>query len=461
MRVTVVGSGYVGTTLAACLADAGHDVTAVDIDPDVVAALNDGRAAIHEPGLDDLLAEHAGDRLRATTEYDSVPDADVTFLAIGTPSNGDGSIDLSGLTAAAEMTGEAIAGGSETIAEGSETIAGGSEATPTANASARHLVVVKSTVTPPGVTEIREALREGAGDVSDRVELATNPEFLREGSAVDDFQHPDKLVFGTDSAWAADRLDALYEPLVAPTDDDVPIIRTDPETAVMIKYANNAFLAAKISLVNDLGNICKQFGIDAYAVADAIGLDDRIGERFLRSGVGWGGSCFPKDVDAIRAAAREAGYEPALLDAAVTVNDGQPKRMLELLDGHADVADERVAVLGLAFKPGTDDVRNSRAIPVIDGLLSRGADVVGYDPVATENMRERFGTGEIEYADSAAAALDGAVAGLVVTGWDEFAALDDEFDAMAVPDGSDAPVVVDGRRVIARREGIAYEGLTW
>ena len=446
MRVTVVGSGYVGTTLAACLADAGHDVTAVDIDPDVVAALNDGRAAIHEPGLDDLLAEHAGDRLRATTEYDSVPDADVTFLAIGTPSNGDGSIDLSGLTAAAEMTGEAIAGGSETIA-------GGSEATPTANASARHLVVVKSTVTPPGVTEIREALREGAGDVSDRVELATNPEFLREGSAVDDFQHPDKLVFGTDSAWAADRLDALYEPLVAATDDDVPIIRTDPETAVMIKYANNAFLAAKISLVNDLGNICKQFGIDAYAVADAIGLDDRIGERFLRSGVGWGGSCFPKDVDAIRAAARDAGYEPALLDAAVAVNDGQPERMLELLDAHVEVAGKRVAVLGLAFKPGTDDIRNSRAIPIIEGLQARGADVVGYDPVATENARERFP--DIEYADSAAAALDGASAALAVTDWDEFAALDDAFDAMA------DPVVIDGRRVIDRREGLTYEGLTW
>ena len=432
MRVTVVGSGYVGTTLAACLADAGHDVTAIDIDPDVVAALNDGRAAIHEPGLDDLLAEHAGDRLRATTEYDGVPDADVTFLAIGTPSREDGSIDLGPLTAAAEMTGEALAG------------AGGDD---------RHLVVVKSTITPPGVREVREALRAGAGDAADRVELATNPEFLREGTAVDDFQHPDKLVFGTDSDWATDRLETLYEPLVAATDGAVPVIRTGPETAVMIKYANNAFLASKISLANDLGNICKRFDIDAYEVMDAVGLDDRIGAKFLRSGVGWGGSCFPKDVDAIRAAAREAGYEPALLDAAVAVNDGQPERMLELLDSHVDVAGERVAVLGLAFKPGTDDVRNSRAIPAIEGLQARGADVVGYDPVATDNMRERFP--DVDYADSAAAALAGATAALVVTDWDEFAALDDAFDAMA------EPVVIDGRRIVERRDGLTYEGLTW
>ncbi|WP_144799234.1 UDP-glucose 6-dehydrogenase AglM [Halorubrum depositum] len=442
MRVTVVGSGYVGTTLAACLADAGHDVTAIDIDPDVVDALNDGHAAIHEPGLDDLLAEHAGDRLRATTEYDGVPDADVTFLAIGTPSREDGSIDLGPLTAAAEMTGEALAGASD-----------GDGGSSSATDDDRHLVVVKSTITPPGVREVREALRAGAGDAADRVELATNPEFLREGSAVDDFQHPDKLVFGTDSDWATDRLETLYEPLLAATDGEVPMIRTDPETAVMIKYANNAFLASKISLANDLGNVCKRFGIDAYEVMDAVGLDDRIGAQFLRSGVGWGGSCFPKDVDAIRAAAREAGYEPLLLDAAVAVNDGQPERMLELLDAHVDVAGERVAVLGLAFKPGTDDVRNSRAIPLVEGLRERGADVVGYDPVAADNMRELFPG--IEYADSVAAALDEASAALVVTDWDEFAALDDAFDAMA------EPVVIDGRRIIERRDGLTYEGLTW
>jgi len=231
MNVSVVGSGYVGTTLAACFAEAGHDVTAIDIDSEVVSALNAGRAAIHEPGLDELLSRHAGDRLRATTSYDSVPDSDVTFLAIGTPSNADGSIDLGALSAAAETTGEALAG---------------------VGPDERHLVVIKSTVTPPGVATIREAVHRGAGAAADRVEVVTNPEFLREGSAVDDFRDPDKVVFGAESDLAFERLEALYEPLIG--DSDAPIVRTDPETAVMIKYANNAFLASKISLVNDLGN---------------------------------------------------------------------------------------------------------------------------------------------------------------------------------------------------------------
>jgi UDPglucose 6-dehydrogenase len=221
----------------------------------------------------------------------------------------------------------------------------------------------------------------------------------------------------------------------------------------MIKYANNAFLATKISLINEIGNICKEYGVDAYEVADAIALDHRIDEHFLRSGVGWGGSCFPKDVDALRHAAREREYDPVLLDATVEVNDRQPERMLSLLDDHVDVAGKRVAVLGLAFKPGTDDVRYTRAIPVIDGLQERGADVVGYDPVATENMREHFP--EIEYADSAPEALADAHAAMVVTDWDEFAALDEAFDRMA------NTVVIDGRRIVDRRDGITYEGLTW
>jgi len=270
MRINVIGSGYVGTTLAACLADLGHDVLAIDIDEDVVAALNDGRAPIHEPGLDDLVAEHAGDRLRVTTSYDEVPEADVTFLAIQTPSREDGSIDAAPLAAAAEMTGEALAGSEKD-----------------------HLVVVKSTITPPALAEVRTALRDATGDTTDRISVATNPEFLREGTAVEDFLSPEKIVLGADESWATERLEAVYEPLL--TSHDAHVVRTDPDTAMLIKYANNAFLATKISLINDIGNVCKEFGVDAYEVADAIGLDDRIGERFLRSGVGWGGSCLTGD----------------------------------------------------------------------------------------------------------------------------------------------------------------------
>ncbi|MDG5776136.1 UDP-glucose 6-dehydrogenase AglM [Haloarculaceae archaeon H-GB1-1] len=435
MNVSIVGSGYVGTTVAACLADLGHVVTAIDIDEDVVAAVTDGETPIHEPGLDELVAEHGGDRLRATTDYDVVPETDLTMLALPTPSNDDGSIDLRFMEAGAESVGEALA-----EAEGGD--------------DDPHVVVTKSTVIP-GTTEDRLAAAIAAAGVERGEDflVASNPEFQREGSAVADFLNPDKLVFGTDDDRALAALRDLYAPLRDAADAEVPVVETGIPEAEMIKYANNGFLAAKVSLINDIGNVCKEFGVDAYEVADAIGLDDRIGERFLRSGVGFGGSCFPKDVGAIISAARERGYDPAVLSAAVELNDAQPERLLGLLDEHVDVRGERVAVLGLAFKPGTDDIRNTRAVPVIEGLQARGAEVVAYDPVATENMRERFP--DVEYAESAAAALDGAHGAVVVTDWDEFAALDEEFDAMA------EPVVVDGRHVVERRDGITYEGLTW
>ena len=906
MNVSIVGSGYVGTTVAACLADLGHDVTTIDIDERIVTAINDGESPIHEPGLDDLVAEHGGDRLQATTDYGVVPETDLTMLALPTPSNADGSIDLQYMEAGAESVGNALAEADDGHDD-------------------PHLVVTKSTVIPTTTEERLAPQIAKAGLVrGEDFLVASNPEFQREGTAVADFLNPDKLVFGADDERGFDALRALYAPLREAADGDVPVVETGIAEAEMIKYANNTFLASKVSLINDIGNVCKEFGVDAYEVADAIGLDDRIGERFLRSGVGWGGSCltgeqrimakdsdkaklltlaeffdhyvsdgevadvsvlscdefgafefksvkaatrrpydgelytvqtkmskevtvtsdhpmvtvengetaikeaetlsrgdqipvqtslpedpvgaidllelvassdrfdnsnvylkpsfeletvdkefrevlaeynrqfnysklhdlvrsnylpldvfldyedelpfgredvslyttvgggqtyipaileadesfwrfigyylseghvneddsargsnirkrvflsfhpsdeeeyvaevesfyerhgiryrtgtqetatqievssrifayllewlgcgtgsytaavpnlayqesvanrkallsglfrgdghieytshsnavvydygsvseeliqgmqfllhslgivpsyktsqsakstkpahflrvsskrqiaalkemflakeqeaiqqrlnaydrdiaptghtdggthttvevrdiavdesstdvysvevadnhtfvttdglvvhncFPKDTDAIIAAAREQGYDPAVLSAAVELNDGQPERLLGLLDDHVDVNGKQVAVLGLAFKPGTDDIRNTRAIPIIEGLRDRGAEIVAYDPVATENMREKYP--DIEYVDSAADALDGASGAVVVTDWDEFAALDEEFDAMA------DPVVVDGRRIIERRDGIDYEGLTW
>jgi UDPglucose 6-dehydrogenase len=430
VNVSIIGSGYVGTTLAACLADLGHTVTAIDIDESIVERLNAGEAPIHEPGLADLIAEHAGTRLTATTSYDAVRDTDVTFIALPTPSREDGSIDTSLVETGTESLGEALR-----------------------EKDGSHLVVVKSTVVPGTTTERVAPLLEAASGkrLGEGIDVAMNPEFLREGHAVLDFLDPDKVVLGAARDEALSTLRELYRPLTEGT--DIPVVETGIREAEMIKYANNAFLATKISLMNEIGNICKEYGVDAYEVADAIGLDERIGSQFLASGVGWGGSCFPKDVAALVAAADSVGYDAELLKAAVGVNDRQPRRLLALLDEHADVAGERVAVLGLAFKPGTDDVRESRAIPVIEGLLDRGAHVVGYDPVATDRMRERFP--DVEYADSAAAALRDAHAAVVVTDWDEFAALNDEFDTMA------RPVVVDGRRIVERREGLVYEGLTW
>ena len=453
MNVSVVGSGYVGTTIAACFAELGHEVSAIDVDERIVERINTGETPIYEPGLDDVLATHSGERLRATTDYDAIRDTDVTFLALPTPTDEDGHIDLEVMKAGTEAVGDALR-----------------------RKENEHLVVVKSTVIP-GTTgdtlaPILEASSESA--LGNGIEIATNPEFLREGTAVTDFLEPGKIVFGTrrtegtnasHRGWALDRLHEVYAPLLSNERDatnteseSVPVVETGLREAEMIKYANNAFLAAKVSLINELGNVCKLYGVDAYEVADAIGLDDRIGAKFLRSGVGWGGSCFPKDVSALIAAARDVGYEPELLEAVVGVNDRQPERLLELLDRHVDPAGKRIAVLGLAFKPGTDDVRNSRAIPVIEELRKRGATVVAYDPVASESMREVFP--EIEYAASARAALEGASGAVVVTDWDEFGALDDEFDAM------ETPVVADGRRIIDRgaidrREDLVYEGLTW
>lgn len=430
MKISILGSGYVGTTLAACFAEAGHQVINIDIDEEIVDAINSGQAPIHEPGIDELIERHCGTQLEATTDYTDLLETDITFLALPTPANDDGSIDTSIIEAATETLGETLAQKDDD-----------------------HVVVTKSTVVPTTTVDVLAPIltNQSGKTLDEDIHVAMNPEFLREGSAVEDFQNPDKLVFGTRTDRALTALYEVFDPLIE--GQEVPIVETDIPDAEMIKYANNAFLASKVSLINDLGNICKEFGVDAYEVADAIGLDDRIGSKFLRSGLGWGGSCFGKDVAAITAVARKRGYDPAMLNAAIEVNDRQPNRLLTLMDRHIDVTGNRVAVLGLSFKSGTDDIRDSRAIPVIQGLQSRGADIAAFDPAAMENMEEHFP--EIEYVDTPEAALNGSVAALIVTDWEEISDLDEEFDQM------NTPVVIDGRRAIERRDGLVYEGLTW
>ncbi|MFC7231278.1 UDP-glucose 6-dehydrogenase AglM [Saliphagus sp. GCM10025308] len=438
MNVSIVGSGYVGTTIAACLADLGHDVTNVEIDQDTVDAINAGEAPIHEAGLAERIAETAGERLRATTDYGAVRETDLTFLCLPTPQHDDGSLDLTAMRAASKSLGAALA-----------------------EKDGDHLVVVKSTVLP-GTTEdvVGPIVSEASGrPVGEGLELAMNPEFLRMGTAVQDFLEPEKVVVGATDPAAADTLRELYAPM---RERGADFVETGVREAELIKYANNAFLASKVSLVNELGNVAKAYGVDAYEVLDAVGLDDRISERFMRSGLGWGGSCFPKDVNALRAGAREQGYDPELLDAVVRVNDGQPRRLVDLLSNHVDLEGARIAVLGLAFKPGTDDVRKSRALEVIDALLERGATVVGYDPVATDNLRTAYPAyadrDGLEYAASAADALEGADGAVVATDWPEFDDLAGALEGMA------RRVLVDGRRIDvsdAEADLEVYEGLTW
>ncbi|MFP4627569.1 MAG: nucleotide sugar dehydrogenase [Halobacteriales archaeon] len=433
LDVAVVGSGYVGTTLAACLADLGHRVAAVDIDPSIVEAINAGRAPIHEPGLEELIRRHAGSRLEATTDHAAAAAADATFIAVETPADEEGAIDPTALLAATEDVGAALA-----------------------DVEGYPVVVVKSTVLPDVIEDAVVPTLEAAADgvVGEDLGLAVNPEFQREGTAVADLLQPDRVVLGADDdPEAIERLRAVYAPLV--DQSGAPVIETGRREAATIKYASNAFLATKLSFINDLGNLCKTYAVDTYEVAEALGLDHRIAPDYLRAGLGWGGSCLPKDTAALAHAGRTRDRPLAVVEAAIAVNDGQPAYLLDLLDRHVDVADRRVAVLGLAFKPGTDDVRESRAIPVIEGLLARGADVVAYDPTegARRAMRERFS--DLEYATSAAAALEGAVGACVATDWPEFADLDDAFASMA------EPVVVDGRRIVDPPSFVTYEGLAW
>ncbi len=436
MRVSIVGSGYVGTTIAACLAAHGHDVTNIEIDEEIVERINAGETPIHEPGLEERIADSAGTGLWATTDYGAVRETDLTFLCLPTPQQDDGSLDLGAMRAAAESLGQALR-----------------------EKERDHLVVVKSTVLP-GTTEdvVGPIVSEHAGRaIGDGIELAMNPEFLRMGTAVEDFLEPEKIVVGATDPAATETLRELYGPML---EGGATFVETGVREAELIKYANNAFLASKVSLVNELGNIAKEYGVDAYEVFDAVGLDDRISDRFLRSGLGWGGSCFPKDVNALRAGAREQGYDPGLLDAVVEVNDGQPGRLVDLLEGHIDLEGARVAVLGLSFKPHTDDVRKSRALDVIDQLLERGATVVAYDPVATDNLVRTYpeyaDCETLTFVDSLEGALEGADGAVIATDWPEFDGVTDAVDSMA------QRVVVDGRRIQLEESALeAYDGLTW
>ena len=427
MKISIIGSGYVGAVTAVCFADVGHEVICVDIDEKKVQQINAGIPSIYEEGLEELLKKYVGKRLIATTDNElAVFNTDISFICVGTPSEVGGSINLSIVRSATESIGSALA-----------------------KKNGYHVVVVKSTVIPETTEKfVLPILEEKSGKVAGKdFGIAMNPEFLREGKAIYDFMHPDKIVVGSIDASSEDLVSELY------LNFECEITRTNPKTAEMIKYANNSFLATKISLSNEIGNICKKMGIDTYDVMKAVGKDSRISPLFLNSGAGFGGSCFPKDVRALISKAKEIGYSPTILESVLAVNENQPLMMAELLQKKiGEFKDKKIAVLGLAFKNDTDDIRESRAIPLITELLRLGAKVSAYDPLAAENMRRVFPT--VRYHKSAKEALKGADACLVVTEWEEFKKLDSEFEVMK------NRIVIDGRRVI-KAKSIDYEGLCW
>lgn len=428
MRISIIGTGYVGTVTGACFAHQGNDVTCVDVDPKRVDSLNRGVPPIYEEGLGKLLGEHAGKNLRATLDYgEAIADSDVSFICVPTPAGDDGRIDLRFVREASRSIGQRLK-----------------------DKGSYHVVVVKSTVVPRTTRSVVTPILEEASGRKAGADFGVgmNPEFLREGKAVHDFMHPDRIVVGGDDPRAQAVIKSLYAGY------DCPILETDTKTAEMIKYVSNAFLATKISFSNEVGNICKRLGIDTYEVMQGVGLDARISPYFLNSGLGFGGSCFPKDVKALVGEASGAGYEPLLLKTVLAVNDRQPQMLLGLLKRHVpDLKGKRIAVLGLAFKDDTDDVRESRAIPVIGALLAEGASVVAYDPMAAEAMRRVYPN--IEYAGASGEALAGADACIIATEWAEFRNLAG-FDRMR------KPVVIDGRRMVdPEGKDIIYEGICW
>jgi UDPglucose 6-dehydrogenase len=416
--VGVIGVGWVGMVTAACFAELGNRVIARDVVAEKVEALNRGEVPIHEPGLKELL-ERNRERLTFTTEIgDLLSEAALLFCCVDTPPTYSGDADLSSVMTVLEEVGDA----------------------------GNHSLVMKSTV-PVGTGRTIRRRTPGLSYVS-------CPEFLREGSAVDDFLHPDRVVIGAEDEdeAEADKVAALYEPLGA------PIIRTDVSSAEMIKLASNAFLATKISFINEIANVCDEVGADVGEVARGMGLDERIGPSFLAAGIGYGGSCFPKDVSALKQLAGNTGYHFQLLSAVIEVNELQKRRVIGKLEKHlGSLVGKRVALLGLAFKPDTDDMREASSLVLAARLEGEGATVCACDPVAESRARELLP--KVEFRGTALDTLEGADAAVLVTEWPEFAELDWNEAARRMAN----PVLIDGRNFLSatdlRAAGFTYEGI--
>jgi UDPglucose 6-dehydrogenase len=428
MRISVIGAGYVGLVTGAALASKGHNVIVVDTDETKVNMINRKKSPIFEEGLDDMLSNCIdSNRLRATGDYAEILATDITLICVGTPSNPDGSMNLSYIKESARDIGRTLGA-----------------------KSGRHTVAVRSTVIP-GTTKkvIIPALEEYSRKKAHvDFDVAVNPEFLQEGRALHGFLNPDRIIIGEEEQRAGDMVEELYEGISA------PIVRMDITTAEMIKFASNAFLATKISFINEIGNICRKLGVDVYDVVKGISFDYRIGDRFLNAGIGFGGSCLPKDLKALVHSSRHLGYQAQLLESVLDVNKNQILNMLQMVEEKlGSLKGKTVCVLGLAFKPNTDDIRNAPALEVIRLLMQKGASVKAYDPLATPNAR-RVLSDKVKYCRDAKEAVGNCDCILVLTEWDEF-------KNKSLYHGK---VVFDGRRVLDPKEARTfcdYHGICW
>ena len=422
MNIAIIGTGYVGLVTGTCFAEMGNQVTCVDIDQEKVDMLRGGELPIYEPDLEHYFARNRKeDRLHFTTELeDAVGPADVIFLALPTPPGEDGSADLSYVLDAAGDVADLLA----------------------AEESDDYRVVVNKSTVPVGTADrVQKVMAKRGLHPETDVDVVSNPEFLREGAAVDDFMKPDRVVIGTSSEKAADRMKRLYEPFVRQGN---PILVVDERSAEMIKYTANSLLATRISFMNEIANLCERVGANVDKVRLGISKDHRIGPHFLYAGIGFGGSCFPKDVQALARKGRQEGYDFQILDAVLDVNDRQRRRLAEQATDYfgGDVEGRKIAVWGLSFKPGTDDTREAPSHIIIDDLLEKGAEIAAFDPEAIETTRREFGDA-ISYGDGMYDVLDDAEALLICTEWHEFRRPDLE----EVRSRLARPLVFDGRNV--------------
>ncbi len=426
-RVAVIGAGYVGLTTAACLADLGNDVMVVDINAEKIALLQAHQVPFYEPGLSELVERNAkAGRLGFTTSYeDAVPGAEYAIIAVSTPEGEGGEADLSYVESAANSIADCMDG--------------------------PLLVVNKSTVPPLTGDMVSRVLRKR--NSKHRADVVSNPEFLREGSAIQDFMHPDRVVIGSHDPEAAARVAMLYAPLEAPV-----LITPNIYTAEMVKYASNAFLAARISFINEIARICERVDADAKLVAEGMGLDKRIGSSFLDAGLGYGGSCFGKDVKALAALATRFDYHPDLLNAVMDINRDQRMLAIDKLRECLETLEGRtVGLLGLAFKPNTDDLRDAPSLDIAKVLIAAGAEVRAYDPAAMDGARKLLP--DVEYSVDSYALADGADGLVLVTEWNEFRHL----DLGRIKASMRKPVMVDGRNIydpsVMRGLGFTYRSI--